>query len=121
MIATRTYAVLSTGALAGLGGACLSIIGAGGFQPFLTQGQGYMAIVIAMLARGKPLGVVIGSFLFGITISLGTALQAAGVTNIPDNFIHALPFVAIMLSLILFVRRSYLPPALALPYVRGAR
>ena len=121
VVRTRTYAVLSTGALAGLGGACLSIIGAGGFQPFLTQGQGYMAIVIAMLARGKPFGVVIGSFLFGITISLGTALQAAGVTNIPDNFIHALPFVAIMLSLILFVRRSYLPPALALPYVRGAR
>jgi simple sugar transport system permease protein len=121
VVATRTYAVLSTGALAGLGGACLSIIGAGGFQPFLTQGQGYMAIVIAMLARGRPFGVVVGSFLFGITISLGTALQAAGVTNIPDNFIHALPFVAIMLSLILFVRRSYLPPALALPYVRGAR
>lgn len=121
VLKTRTYAVLSTGALAGLGGACLSIIGAGGFQPFLTQGQGYMAIVIAMLARGRPFGVVVGSFLFGITISLGTALQAAGVTNIPDNFIHALPFVAIMLSLILFVRRSYLPPALALPYVRGAR
>lgn len=121
VVKTRTYAVLSTGALAGLGGACLSIIGAGGFQPFLTQGQGYMAIVIAMLARGRPFGVVVGSFLFGITISLGTALQAAGVTNIPDNFIHALPFVAIMLSLILFVRRSYLPPALALPYVRGAR
>jgi len=80
-----------------------------------------MAIVIAMLARGRPFGVVIGSFLFGITISLGTALQAAGITNIPDNAIHALPFVAIMLSLILFVRRSYLPPALALPYVRGAR
>ena len=68
------YAVLSTGALAGLGGAYLSIVGAGGFQPFLTQGQGFMAIVIAMLARGRPLGVVVGSFLFGITISLGTAL-----------------------------------------------
>jgi simple sugar transport system permease protein len=113
--------VLSTGALAGLGGAFLSIVGAGGFQPFLTQGQGFMAIVIAMLARGRPLGVVIGSFLFGTTISLGTALQAAGITDIPDNVIHALPFVAIILALILFARRSYLPPALALPYVRGAR
>jgi general nucleoside transport system permease protein len=119
--ATRTYAVLSTGALAGLGGAYLSIVGAGGFQPFLTQGQGFMAIVIAMLARGRPLGVVVASFFFGITISLGTALQAAGVTDIPDNLIHALPFVAIILALILFARRSYLPPALALPYVRGAR
>jgi simple sugar transport system permease protein len=121
VVATRTYAVLSTGALAGLGGAYLSIVGAGGFQPFLTQGQGFMAIVIAMLARGRPLGVVVASFFFGITISLGTALQAAGITDIPDNLIHALPFIAIILALILFARRSYLPPALALPYVRGAR
>ena len=121
VVATRTFAVLSTGALAGLGGAYLSIVGAGGLQPFLTQGQGFMAIVIAMLARGRPLGVVVASFFFGITISLGTALQAAGVTDIPDNLIHALPFVAIILALILFARRSYLPPALALPYVRGAR
>ena len=121
VVATRTYAVLSTGALAGLGGAYLSIVGAGGFQPFLTQGQGFMAIVIAMLARGRPLGVVVASFVFGITISLGTALQAAGITDIPDNLIHALPFIAIILALILFARRSYLPPALALPYVRGAR
>jgi ABC-type uncharacterized transport system permease subunit len=121
VIKTRSYAALSTGALAGLGGAYLSVVGAGGFQPFLTQGQGFMAIVIAMLARGKPLGVVVGSFLFGITISLGTALQAAGITNIPDNVIHMLPFVAIILALMLFSRRSYLPPALALPYVRGAR
>jgi general nucleoside transport system permease protein len=121
VVATRTYAVLSTGALAGLGGAYLSIVGAGGFQPFLTQGQGFMAIVIAMLARGRPLGVVVGAPLFGITISLGTALQAAGVTDIPDNVIHALPFIAIILALMLFSRRAYLPPSLALPYVRGAR
>jgi general nucleoside transport system permease protein len=121
VIATRSYAALSTGALAGLGGAYLSVVGAGGFQPFLTQGQGFMAIVIAMLARGRPVGVVIGSFLFGVTISLGPALQAAGITNIPDNFIHALPFAAIILALILFSRRAYLPPALAIPYVRGAR
>jgi general nucleoside transport system permease protein len=121
VIRTRSYAALSTGALAGLGGAYLSVVGAGGFQPFLTQGQGFMAIVIAMLARGRPLGVVVGSFLFGTTISLGPALSAAGVTNIPDNIIHMLPFVAIILALMLFSRRAYLPPALALPYVRGAR
>ncbi len=121
VVKTRSYAALSTGALAGLGGAYLSVVGAGGFQPFLTQGQGFMAIVIAMLARGRPFGVVIGSFLFGVTISLGPALQAAGITNIPDNFIHMLPFAAIILALMLFSRRAYLPPALAIPYVRGAR
>jgi ABC-type uncharacterized transport system permease subunit len=121
VVRTRTYATLSTGALAGLGGAYLSVVGAGGFQPFLTQGQGFMAIVIAMLARGRPLGVVVGAFLFGTTISLSPVLGAAGITNIPDNVVHALPFVAIILALMLFSRRAYLPPALALPYVRGAR
>jgi len=79
VVATRSYAVLCTGALAGLGGAYLSIVGAGTFTPFMTQGQGFMAIVIAMLARGKPLWVVLGSFLFGILLSVATALQFAGI------------------------------------------
>lgn len=120
VVATRSYAVLATGALAGLGGAFLSIVGTGGFQPFLTQGQGFMAIVIAMLARGRPLGVVLSSFLFGIALSISTLLQLAGI-QISTDVVHMLPFAAIIAALMLFARRAYLPPALALPYVRGAR
>ena len=120
VVATRSYAALCTGALAGLGGAYLSIVGAGTFTPFMTQGQGFMAIVIAMLARGKPLWVVMGSFLFGISLSVATALQLAGI-NISTDVVNLLPFIAIMVALVAFARRSYLPPALALPYVRGAR
>jgi ABC-type uncharacterized transport system permease subunit len=120
VLATRSYAALSTGALAGLGGAYLSTGVAGVFTPFLTQGQGFMAIVVAMLARGKPLWVIIGSFLFGISISLISSLQLVGI-NISTDVGHMLPFLAIIVALILFARRSYLPPALALPYVRGQR
>jgi simple sugar transport system permease protein len=120
VIATRSWAVMSTGALAGLGGAYLSIVGAGVFTPFMTQGQGFMAIVIAMLARGKPVWVVAGSFLFGICLSIATALQLAGV-NISTDLVNMLPFIAIIVSLLIFGRRSYLPPALCIPYVRGAR
>ena len=32
-----------------------------------------------------------------------------------------LPFVLVLIVLVVFGRRSYLPAALALPYVRGAR
>ena len=112
--------MLATGALSGLGGAYLAIAGVGGFQPFVTQGQGFMAIVIAMLGRGRPLWVLLGSFLFGIALSLSDSLQLAGI-NISTDVVHTLPFAAIIIALILFGRRSYLPPALALPYVRGAR
>jgi ABC-type uncharacterized transport system permease subunit len=120
VVATRSYAALTTGALAGLGGAYLAIAGTGGFQDFLTQGQGFIAIVIAMLARGRPLGVVAYSLMFGIVLSLSDLLQIAGI-NLSPEVVHTLPFAAIIAALILFARRAYLPPALALPYVRGAR
>jgi ABC-type uncharacterized transport system permease subunit len=120
VVATRSYAALSTGALAGLGGAYLAIAGTGGFQDFLTQGQGFIAIVIAMLARGRPLAVVFFSLMFGVALSLSNLLQIAGV-NLSPEVVHTIPFAAIIVALILFARRAYLPPALALPYVRGAR
>jgi ABC-type uncharacterized transport system permease subunit len=120
VIATRSWAALATGALAGIGGAYLSIVGAGIFTPFITQGQGFIAIVICMLARGRPLWVIMGSFLFGVSLSVSDALQIAGFT-ISTDVINMLPFVAIIVALILFARRSYLPPALAVPYVREAR
>jgi general nucleoside transport system permease protein len=120
VVATRSWAALSTGALAGLGGAYLAIVSAGVFTPFMTQGQGFIAIVIAMLARGKPVWVVLGSFLFGICLSIATALQIAGI-NISSDLVNMLPFIAIIVSLVVFARRSYLPPALCIPYVRGAK
>jgi general nucleoside transport system permease protein len=120
VIATRSYAVLATGFLTGLGGAYLAIVGAGIFTPFITQGQGYMAIVIAMLGRGRPWWVLFGSLLFGISLSLSDSLQIAGITLSPD-LVNMLPFAAIIVALIIFARRSYLPPSLALPYVRGTR
>jgi ABC-type uncharacterized transport system permease subunit len=120
VVATRSYAVLATGALSGLGGAYLAIAGTGGFQPFLTQGQGFMAIVIAMLARGRPIAVVVFSLMFGIALSLSTLLQLAGI-NLAPEVVNMIPFAAVILALVAFARRAYLPPALALPYVRGAR
>jgi simple sugar transport system permease protein len=120
VIGTRSYAELACGALAGLGGAYLAVSAAGVFTPFITQGQGFIAIVIAMLARGRPLGVLLGSFLFGVCLQLGDSLQIAGI-NISTDVIDMLPYVAIILALMLFARRAYLPPALAIPYVRGAR
>lgn len=120
VVATRSWAVLATGALGGLGGGYLAVVGAGIFVPFMTQGQGFIAIVIAMLARGRPLWVVAGSFLFGMSLSLATALQLAGI-DISTDVVNMLPFVSVIAALIIFARRSYLPAALALPYARGAR
>jgi simple sugar transport system permease protein len=117
---TRTLAVIACGALAGIGGAYLAIVGAGSFTPMMTQGAGFIAIVLAMLARGKVLWVIAMSFLFGVSLSISTALQLAGIT-ISTDVVQMLPYITVIVVLILFARRSYLPSALAVPYLRGER
>jgi simple sugar transport system permease protein len=118
--ATRTAAVLGTGALAGLGGAYLACVGAGIFVPFVTSGAGFLGIVLAMLARGRPVWVLVGALVFGLCLGLTTAVQVAGV-NLPTDVIQMLPFLAVMLMLVLFGRRASLPAALGIPYERGRR
>ncbi len=117
---TRACAVMTTGALAGIGGAYLANVGAGLFLPFMTNGAGFIGLVLAMLARGKPVWVLFGASLFGVSLAMTTALQVAGV-NIPTDIVQMLPFAMVMVVLVLFARHSYLPPALGLPYVRGER
>ncbi len=117
---TRFAAVSATGALGGLGGAYMSTIGGGIFLPFMTGGAGFIAIVLAMLARGNPTWVLGGALLFGSSLSMTTALQVAGV-NVPTDVIQMLPFALVMVVLVVFARHSYLPPALAIPYYRGER
>jgi ABC-type uncharacterized transport system permease subunit len=120
VVGTRTIAVLTTGALAGIGGAYLANVGAGIFVPFVTNGAGFLGVVLAMLARGRPLWVLLGALVFGLCLSLTTALQVAGI-NIPTDVIQMIPFLAVMIMLVAFGRRSSLPAALGIPYERGAR
>jgi ABC-type uncharacterized transport system permease subunit len=120
VLATRTAAVLTTGLLAGLGGAYMAEVGAGLFVPYMTNGAGFIAIVLAMLARGRPLWVLLGAFIFGASLSLTTALQVAGI-DVPTDIVQMLPFAMVIVVLVIFGRDSMLPPALGLPYVRGER
>jgi general nucleoside transport system permease protein len=120
VVRTRTIAVLTTGALSGIGGAYLANVGAGLFIPFITNGAGFLGIVLAMLARGNPIWVLFGALLFGVCLSLTTAMQVAGI-NMPTDVIQMLPFMAVMLMLVLVGRRASLPAALGIPYERGAR
>lgn len=120
VVTVRSWAELACGALAGVGGAYVSIVSAGTFVPFVTNGMGFIAIVIAMLGRGRPVLTLIGSFLFGMSLSIATALQVVGI-DIPVDVVNTLPFVSVIVILIVFARDATLPAALGLPYLRGSR
>ena len=120
VVAIRVVAVLVAGGLAGLGGGYMAIVGAGIFVPFMTKGIGFIGIVVAMLARGKAIWVLIGSFLFGMSVSLTTSLQLIGV-EVAQDVVNMIPFVAVLTALVIFARGAYLPAALCIPYNREAR
>jgi len=95
-------------------------VAAGIFIPFMTGGAGFIGIVLAMLARGRPGWVLGGALIFGAALSLTTALQVAG-SRIPTGVIQVLPFAAVMIVLVVYGRRAKLPAALGQSYERGAR
>ena len=120
VVRTRSTAVLLGGVFSGLAGACLAMLSTSTFTPFMVNGLGYVAIVITMLSRGRIGWVAVTSLLYGVTVAFGTALQLTNV-SIPADVIKMLPFVVVMITLIVFSRRAVVPPALAVPYIRGAR
>lgn len=117
---TRSLAVIMSGGLVGLGGAYLALLTTSTFSPHLTNGLGFIAIVITMLSRGRIVIVMLTSLVYGLAVAVGPALQVIGF-SVPADLIKMLPFVIVILMLIVFARTSVVPPALGAPYARGAR
>ena len=120
VMATRSQAVLIGGLFAGLGGAYLSVIATSAFTPFMTNGLGYIAIIVTMLSRGRILAVALVSLVYGVTVAVGTVLQLTSL-NIPTDLVTMLPYIVVMVVLLIFGRSVYISPVLGAPYTRGAR
>ena len=69
--ATRFWWVVMGGALAGLGGAALTIGNVGAFGKEMTQGQGFIALAVVILGRWHPFYMSAAALLFGFSIICG--------------------------------------------------
>ncbi len=120
VFALRTMVVLFTGAMAGLAGSYMSLVSTGLFVPHMTNGAGFIAIILAMLAQGKILWLILGALVFGLSLSINTALQLLNVT-VPTDIAHMLPFILIVFVLVVFRRHVSVPKVLGQPYQRTQR
>lgn len=121
----RYLAVVSGGALAGLGGAVISLGTNPAWTENITAGRGWIAIALVVFASWRPIRVAVGAYLFGGIESAQFLLQAAGVPLSPF-FLNMLPYLATLLVLVVTTRgvlrrRGAAPAALGLPYVREER
>ncbi len=99
--------VLICGSLAGLGGAYLSLDQLNMFVRNMTAGRGYIAVVIAILARYNPASVVYCALIFGFSDAMQIYLQG-GI--IPPQLIQNIPYIITLLVLTFGVKHIK-PPA----------
>jgi len=125
-VASRRYLyTLIGGALAGVGGAYLSL----GYTPTwvegMTAGRGWIAVGLVVFGTWDPLRVLAGAYLFGFVDGFQLRAQGLGST-VPSFFLNMLPylFTVIVVSLSSgerLQRRLGIPRALGLPYWREER
>jgi simple sugar transport system permease protein len=118
----RWAAVLASGALAGLGGASLSVFLASSFSRNMTAGRGFMALAALIFGKWRPVPTAIACLLFGFAEAVQIRLQGVslwGGKPIPVQFIQILPYLVTILVLAGFVGRSRAPKALGTAFRRA--
>jgi general nucleoside transport system permease protein len=118
----RWLAVLTSGALAGLGGASLSIYLSSSFSRDMAAGRGYMALAALIFGKWKPVPAAMACLLFGFAEAVEIRLQGIvlwGTEPIPVQFIQILPYLVTILVLAGFVGRSRAPKALGTSFRRS--
>ncbi len=117
----RWLAVLISGALAGMGGASLSIFLSSSFSRNMTAGRGFMALAALIFGKWKPVPTAIACLLFGFAEAVQIRLQGVsllGSKPIPVQFIQILPYLVTILVLAGFVGHSRAPKAAGTPFQR---
>jgi simple sugar transport system permease protein len=105
----RYACVLASGALAGMGGAALSIGDLALFTDNMTQGRGFIALAAVIFGNWMPIPTMLATLLFGASQAVQIQAQVKGLP-INDDLILALPYVLTLVAIAGFVRRST-PPA----------
>ena len=95
----RLLAILFGGAMAGLGGAYLSLVRVPLWVDGFTAGAGWIALAIVVFASWRPWRALLGAWLFGGITQLQLNLQAAQVP-IPVEYLSMSPYLITILVLV---------------------
>jgi simple sugar transport system permease protein len=115
VIAVRTWTFAIGGALAGLGGAALTVGYLGAFTDNITAGRGYVAIAVVIIGRWSPWGAVAGALMFALFDALALRAQTAAAGLLPVEVFASMPYAVTLVVLVLTTRRRIAPRALGQP------
>jgi simple sugar transport system permease protein len=120
VIGVRYAAVLFGGAMAGLGGAYLSLASTPMWIEGLTAGRGWIALALVVFGAWRPWRVLAGAYLFGGINVLQLYLQGAGFVAVPTQVLAMIPYLATIAVLMAIssggARRLQAPACLGKPF-----
>jgi ABC-type uncharacterized transport system permease subunit len=101
----RMGAIMFGGAMAGIGGAYLSIAYTPLWVENMTAGRGWIALALVVFASWKPWRAFFGAYLFGGITIIQLYAQGMGV-EVSAQFLSMLPYLATILVLVIISRDS---------------
>jgi ABC-type uncharacterized transport system permease subunit len=111
----RWAAVMTAGALAGLGGAVLSVCLSSSYTRNMTAGRGFMALAALILGKWRPVPAFMGCLLFGVCEVLQLKLQGVELPAfgaVPVQIVQIIPYLLTLLLLAGVVGESRAPAKL---------
>jgi simple sugar transport system permease protein len=115
---TRFWWVTIGGAVAGLGGAAITVGNVGAFGREMTGGLGFIALAVVILGRWQPLYVSISALLFGFAIIMRIWSNQINPI-IPVDFITMVPYLVTLIAVAGFAGRVRGPAATGKPYEKN--
>lgn len=116
----RYVAIILSGMLAALGGAHLVLSQIHLFTEEMSAGRGFIALAAIILGRWNPLLAVLAALFFGLCDAAQLRLQFANPA-VPYQAFIILPYIASIVTLVIFIGSTRAPEALGQPYDRESR
>ena len=106
VVMVRLFAIAFGGAMAGLGGAYLSLVQTPFWVEKMTAGRGWIALALVVFAAWRPARVLLGAYLFGGITIMQLHAQALGL-NVDAQILSMLPYLATIAVLVVISRDKW--------------
>jgi simple sugar transport system permease protein len=116
-VRTRYAGVMTSGSLAALGGAFLSIGFNHSFTQNMSAGRGFIALAALIFGRWRPAGALAATLLFGFGSALAQRLPTFSQSG--AVLFQALPYVLTLIAVAGVIGRSVAPASLGRPLPRS--
>jgi general nucleoside transport system permease protein len=117
-VRVRMAAIVAGGALAGLGGAVLSLQEVGTFTDGMTNGRGFIALAAIIVGRWMPFPTLLGCLLFGGVAALELRVQGWDLP-VSSYIIQMTPYLTALGVLAGIGRGARLPAAIGTAFTRN--